>query len=356
VTFPNDRIRYRDPYGETVEAKVVWEADDEELPATAPLRAGRVRLDVLGEEFDARYLVPVQAGPGGLDAGFDQIDNEILVGLRVVRRHGEPAHPLEVPRLIGWYLNSAEPFVLTEPPRGERIGDWGRIGDDVQRMFQKSLLHAVQILGGVGVAHRNLNPDTVLWNTDTRTVQLTGFAHAAPFGAPRTVAAVSWQAPEQRAKGARGQVGETDDVWAISKLIFYAKTGKDISRAGLEADGQLNELLRDVGREPGKRPSPRELARRVPGKSGPPVPEFGGDPGFERGRAAFRRQRARKHPEPAPVSDRFDAPIAFAPAASDSEPPASVRSPVITRVWAAVVLTGLVAAAIALSLLVGGGG
>ncbi len=177
------------------------------------------------------------------------------------------------------------------------------------------LLRAVRLLNAAGIAHRAIGPDTVRWDGDD--VQITDFSHAAPIGAPRTVAGVPpWQAPEQRPQvpdgGKRGVIGPNDDVWAAGRLIFHVLTGEELGGRDQLADRpELAELLAGVFGAPDGRPSAQTLLHRLGEADAPPRP-LPADPAFARGREQFFAQRQRKHPHTAPVPE--PEPEAVAPA------------------------------------------
>lgn len=320
----NVRLRYRDVHGGDVEAKAV-EVRGSEPPLRPPLEAVRLQLELDDRTRTVRCVRPVDRGPGGRAAGYRLLDGEILAGLRLARLCDGAPYPSAVTRLIGYDADAAEPFALLEPLRGVEVAVYaGTLPTDQRRRFQVGLLRAVRLLNAAGIAHRAIGPDTVRWDGDE--VQLTDFSHAAPIGAPRTVAGTPpWQAPEQRPRVAdgweRGTVGPNDDVWAAGRLIFHVLTGEDLDGRDKLADRpELAELLAGVFGDPDRRPSAQALLHRL-GEADPPPRPLPPDPAFLRGREQFFAQRQRKHPHTAPAPEPAPEPRAPAPARPEAQAP-----------------------------------
>ncbi|WP_433227123.1 hypothetical protein [Actinomadura formosensis] len=320
------RLNYRDVHGTLVETKAV-ETGEAEPPLRPPLEAVRLRLEMPDRVVPVRRVHPVDRGPGGLAAGYRQLDGEILAGLRLARLCDGRPYPRCVSRLVGYDADAAEPFALLEPLRGAEAGSFaGTLPTEQRRRFQVGLLRAVRLLNTAGIAHRAIGPGTVRWDGDD--VQITDFSQAAPIGAPRTVAgALPWQAPEQRPETPpgwdRGVIGPNDDIWAAGLLIFYVLTGEELDdRARLAGRPELETLLAGVIDPPERRPGAQALLRRL-GEADPPPRPLAPDPAFARGRAEFFAQRHRKHPHTA----RDSAPAARTPSASASAPARPAESP-----------------------------
>ena len=274
--------------------QVAATVEGEAEPAPPYLTARRVRLT---DGSQARQL---RIGPVERATGYRRLDNEILAGLRLCRLVGEACYPPEVSRLIGYEADSAEPFALLEPYRGEPLAAAARrLLPDEQHRFQASLLRALCWLTAAGIAHRGIGPSSVRW--DGEHVRITDFSLATVIGAPREViGALPWAAPEQRADRAgqaRGDVSSRDDVWAAGRLIHYVLTGEELSHLGQVADVPgLEDLLAGVFGPPEGRPTAAEL---LTGRLRQPHPVPRGLTAalsLEDGRAQFYAIRARKHP------------------------------------------------------------
>ncbi|GAA4232688.1 hypothetical protein GCM10022254_33250 [Actinomadura meridiana] len=319
------KLSYRDVHGARVEAKAV-ELEAGEPYLAPPLEAGRLDLELPDRTVVVRRVRPIDRGPGGLAAGYRQLDAEILAGLRLARLCDGRPYPRTVSQLVGYDADAAEPFALLEPLRGVEVGTLaGTLPTDQRRRFQISLLRAVRLLGAAGVAHRGIGPGSVRW--DGADVQITDFSQAALIGSPRAVTgALPWQAPEQRPDTPpgwdRGDVGPTDDIWAAGRLIFHIVTGDDLDdTAKLAARPDLESLLAGVIDRPERRPDAQALLRRLGEADAPPRP-LPADPAFTRGRAEFFAQRHRKHPHTAPQAAPEARPD---PAAPPPPPPVERR-------------------------------
>ncbi|MEO5878369.1 MAG: hypothetical protein ABIS86_10110 [Streptosporangiaceae bacterium] len=295
-----DPINYRDPHGAPVSAKAEAQGEDD-APAVPPLAARRLRLELQGgSSMTVRELRPVAQGTGGIQAGYEQLDNEILVGLRLAGLCGTgSAYPRELPRLIGYEADSPEPYALLEPLRGSPVAESaGQLPFRDRRAFQVSLLNGMRWLGAAGIAHRGLSPHTVRW--DGKDVQITDFSQATLIGTPRTVVgAPPWSGPEQRQGKAVGEVTDRDDVYAVGRLIFYVLTGAEPNQRRLQELPDLAELLAGVTDDAHLRPSIGMLLERLE-EDNTPTRGLDVDPAFAQGRSEFGTQRARKHPGTVP--------------------------------------------------------
>ena len=229
--------------------------------------------------------------------GYERLDNEILAGLRLARAAAPTAYPPEVSRLYGYDPVSAEPFALLEPYRGEALAEVGQqLLPDDHHQFQISLLRGLCWLAAAGIAHRGIGPSTVRW--DGRQVQITDFSQATVIGAPRTViGAPPWAAPEQRDDHVGGEVSGKDDIWAAGRLIFYVRTGEQLTAKGQLTDWPaLVSLLDGVFGPPEDRPTAAEMLVGRLGEASPVPRGVDPDRKLEEGRRRFYAVRARKHP------------------------------------------------------------
>ncbi|BCJ55892.1 hypothetical protein Asp14428_73670 [Actinoplanes sp. NBRC 14428] len=260
------------------------------------------------------------------------VENEIRAGLRLLRS-AAGGHVPYMPRLVGYDLDAAEPFVLTEPPRGRSAGEFaGQLMLDQRHSFQVALFRVLAALAGAGVVHGGIDPAVVHW--DGRDIQLTGFYLAAVAGEPYRVGVASPWMPA-RASARREAADPRDDVWAAGLVVAHVVTGQPVQRLTADRlrDGSsLGSLLDGVfADKPAERPTPAQILRRLgdhqPGATRVP-PD---DPGLTEGRAAFDVERAKKH---------ADASLPDVPSAK--LPPGPDRRPVYTAMIV-VLLLGLAA-------------
>jgi serine/threonine protein kinase len=264
------------------------------IPAGAYLRGQELELPDGTQLREHRVASRVHRGEG-----YSRIDNEILAGRRLHELARGSGYPPELACLYGDYDDKvpvADPFTLFEPYRGEPLRTVvRRLFPAQQEAVQTGLLTALCWLASAGLAHRCLNPDTVLW--DGERVQLTAFSEATVFGASRTPISgrLDWVAREQRPGEAYGTVGPGDDVWAAGRLIFYVRTeGEELhNRAQLTQLG-LDQLLHGVFGEPEQRPAASELLERMGLRD--TVPRLPEDVRIREGRRRFLTVRGRKHP------------------------------------------------------------
>jgi hypothetical protein len=231
--------------------------------------------------------------------GYGRIDNEILAGRRLHELARGSGYPPELACLYGDYddkTTPADPFTLFEPYRGEPLRKVvGRLFPAQREAVQIGLLTGLCWLANAGLAHRSINPDTVLW--DGEQVQLTDFSEATVFGATRTPVSrrLDWVAREQRPGETYGTVGAGDDVWAAGRLIFYVRTeGEELLNRNQLTQLGLDQLLHKVFGEPEGRPAAGELLRRM-GRNDT-APRLKDDVRLQEGQRRFLAARDRKHP------------------------------------------------------------
>ena len=255
MTSPADRTEVlRDHSVADSSERMTAVTEGETEPAPPFLSARRIRLP------DGSWARRLLVEPGHRATGYQRLDNEILAGLRLGRLARDGCYPPELSRLISYEADSAEPYALLEPYRGEPLTAAARrLLPDEQHRFQVSLLGALCWLAAAGIAHRGIEPSSVRW--DGEHVQITDFSLASVIGASREVIGTPpWAAPEQRREQVSGQVSDRDDVWAAGRLIHYVLTGEELSHHRQVADVPgLDDLLAGVFGPPDSRPTAGEL-------------------------------------------------------------------------------------------------
>jgi hypothetical protein len=288
-----DKLQFRRVTGEPAEAEV--RTDDVEFPAGECLLARRVWLDDDTELRQHRVL------PGPLrGVGYDRLDNEIIAGRLLYEVAGWGGYPPEVTCLYGDEATSADPYALFEPYRGRQLSQVGtHLVTEEQEALEVSLLTGLCWLAAAGIAHRALSPDTVLWDSQRRRVQITDFSRSTVFGAPREAIAgsPSWVAREARPGSVSSVVSERDDIWAAGRLIFFVRSqGEELADREQLAQSGLSELLDGVFGPPEGRPTARELLVDRMRQPDPVPPGAGSRAGLQAGRRHFWEARQRKHP------------------------------------------------------------
>lgn len=289
--------------------EIAAEVDGAEFPVGGLLRARMVWLeDDTSGRHELRQHRPVD-GERRQD-GYARLDNEILAGRRLHKAAGWSEYPVEVACLYGDEANSAEPYTLFEPYRGEPVSAGASLFEDEVEAFVTGLLKGLCWLAGAGIAHRAISPETVCW--DGESVLITDFSRSAPFGVARTPISGlpwGWVPLESRPDAVFGLVGPTDDVWAAVRLIYFVRSRGDSldSFAKLAETGlaqMFNGLLEPVFGPPEGRPTASDLLEHGLGQSHilPSLPDSTKE--VIAGREAFLRARNRKHPG-APVPPGF---------------------------------------------------
>ncbi|MFG1668152.1 serine/threonine-protein kinase [Streptomyces sp. Y7] len=181
---------------------------------------------------------------------------------------------------------AAVPWVATAyaagPSLTSAVADSGALPAPSVRALGAGLAEALAAVHDLGLVHRDVKPSNVLLTLDGPLLIDFGIARAMDGTASLTSTGVSigspgYMSPEQiLGKGATGAA----DVFSLGAVLAYAATGGppfsgDSSAALLykvvheepeldALDGELRELVADcLAKEPGARPAPGEVARRL---------------------------------------------------------------------------------------------
>ncbi len=285
-------LTFTRPDGATDTLSVAFGVDE---IVDAPYRLRRVTDTVTGDEYLQKWIPELSLNSSVDVSSYDILDNEIQIGLHLIRSLRGHDYPRELSRLVGYEADGDEPFVLLAE-RGqpaERIRPGLRL--DNQERFQISLMRALNLLWAIGVVHRAITPNTVRW--DDPYVQITDFRHAALVGEPRGQAPNSmWAAPESRRGG--GLVDHREDIWSAGLVVYQVVAGPrspghaeppDLAKA----PGGIDETLRGIFDEAvGQRPGPQEILRRLNAVREVVPPDLVsasqlGDPAFTEGEERF---------------------------------------------------------------------
>jgi len=286
--------------------------DDAEFPAGEFLMARKVWLKDGPELWQHRPTSGSQRRDG-----YERLDNEILAGRRLYEVADWGRYPPEVACLYGDEATSAEPYALFEPYQGRPLSEVGTyILDEEFDEFQASLLAGLCWLAAAGIAHRGINPDTVLWDSQQHRVQITDFSKCTVFGVPRTpvTGSSAWIPKEQRPGTVYGSVGPRDDMWAAGQLIFFVQNqGEDlVDRRQITASGLdtfYNGMFDQVLGPPERRPTASELLEHGLRRRNRLPDAAAGSARLKTGRARFLEARQRRHPdamEPPRLNDDID--------------------------------------------------
>jgi hypothetical protein len=265
---------------------------------TTGLRTGNP-VPVTGGLLPARYVtrsdgatlvqkwVPEELGRLRPDA-YDRLDAEIRACAVLGQRYGGPRYPGELPLLVGYNVDVAEPFVLLEPYVGDPVPE-RRMEWDVLREFAAGLLRALEHTAEAGVVHGAIGPKTVRWNGTS--VQLVDFERAQALEERRRPGGSSPErSPEQI--GGLGTVDPRDDVWAAGLLIWQLSLGPNTD--GVQAPAKVQTLLDRVFAPMAvDRPTASEVLMRV-GRNRFDSMGVSPDDLLAPGRSAFDEALARK--------------------------------------------------------------
>ncbi|WP_244187793.1 hypothetical protein [Streptomyces regalis] len=189
------------------------------------------------------------------------LDTEAGIAFRLNQLLGDTEYTALFPRLIGYELDTAEPFLLYHPPRGTDVAQIHVMGAADQEIFTRDLMLALCLLEGQGLVPRGISPATVRW--DGAKAQLWGLESVTRIGLPRRPwGPTPFCPPEQR--GREGVVDPRDAVWSAAQLLYRLATGRlgpaDGPPADLGEHRKLDRTLRDAfAPRAADRPTPAQV-------------------------------------------------------------------------------------------------
>lgn len=304
-----ERLEYRRPDGVDMTFDVFQRQPDLTsgyLPEG--VRAEIIQVLVDGALIDLHQLTVLEGADvdqGLASRAYEQLDAEVLAGVRLARRgHGMDGRGA-LSRMVGRERPGNLPFVLLSARRGVPVAQIiGNLLPSEEKPFSEALLGAYRWIVAAGLAHRSLSSQTVRWDSASRTIQLDHFFSSRLIGTPRPY-------PSERSSNVllADWVSDRDDGRAVAELLVLVLTGQPAPHSEPLGDPDLAELLEgSLNPEPRLRPSSGELLMRlgVPDPVGQPPDDL-----LATGVADFERQRLRKHPEA--VASSKTGPVGSAP-------------------------------------------
>jgi hypothetical protein len=192
------------------------------------------------------------------------LDNEIRALTRLHARY--PRALPELPALVGYDFDSADPFVLLEPYRGRSVdGGLHTLLIDERRRFMIGLFRALAQLAAVDLVHGSVGPASLCW--DGETTQLVNLEHAVSTGEPSR--------SSLSRNGSLAHPGH--DVRAAGRVVHELFTGKRVGLGDVpdltKGPEVLATLLRDVfAPDPERRPTAVEVLERLNDREPLPAP------------------------------------------------------------------------------------
>ncbi|GAB2572157.1 hypothetical protein GCM10027168_01100 [Streptomyces capparidis] len=189
------------------------------------------------------------------------LETEAGTALQLRRALDESEYAALFPRIIGYELDAAEPFLLYAAPRGIAAGRTHVMSATDQRILARDLMLALCLLDRLGLVPRGVSPATVLW--DGASVQLWGLEGVTRTGWPRRPWGRSpYCSPEQR-RG-EGLADSRDAVWSAAQVLYQLVTGRlgppDRAPADLGEHRVLARTLRGAfALRAADRPTPAQL-------------------------------------------------------------------------------------------------
>ncbi|MFE0652724.1 hypothetical protein ACFVZH_29535 [Streptomyces sp. NPDC059534] len=268
--------------------------EDHRPPGRPGVLARRATLGAGWSVLQYRLTASAQDDP----RAYGLLEREVAAAIAVERRYGQQRFGAVFPRIVGFDLTAAEPFVLYRPPAGRPLSEWaGRLGAEDQERITGQLAMAVRLLAGMDLVHRALAPDTVRW--DGSRVRLSEPYAALRAGEAREpFGAAPWASPEQRAGS--GAADPRDDLWSVAQIAYYLLAGRPDRGDGPPPDLAEYRRLAALGQSglfsphAAERPHAAALMRllHVPD---PLATGVGAADPLARWRAEYDRQIARKN-------------------------------------------------------------
>ncbi|WP_328510719.1 hypothetical protein OG981_39775 [Streptomyces mirabilis] len=188
-----------------------------------PLLPQLIRNGLLDDEGQQCVQVRLNAADAANPAARALLDAEAGTALHLHRALDDTEYTALFPRIVGYELDAAEPFLLYAAPRGAALARTHVMSATDQRVLTRDLMLALCLLDSQELVLRGISPATVLW--DGASVQLWGLEGAARTGRPRTRwGRAPYCSPEQR-RG-EGLVDPRDAVWSAAQVLYQLVTGR----------------------------------------------------------------------------------------------------------------------------------
>ncbi|MFJ9848963.1 hypothetical protein [Streptomyces sp. NPDC101150] len=210
-----------------------------------PLLPQRIRNGMLDDERQQCVQVRLTTADAANPAARALLDAEASTALQLHRVLDDTEYAALFPRIIGYELDTAEPFLLYAAPRGTAAVRTHVLSATDQPVFARDLMLALCLLDGQGLVLRGISPATVLW--DGTSVQLWGLEGVARAGRPRSAWGRAPYCPPEQRRG-EGLVDSRDMVWSAAQVLYQLATGRagpnDRAPADLAGHRVLAETLR----------------------------------------------------------------------------------------------------------------
>ncbi|MFI6099868.1 hypothetical protein ACIA8G_30290 [Lentzea sp. NPDC051213] len=211
--------------------------------------SGHVQTD------DGRTLVRKSLPTTPADQALAEVllDNEIRALTRLHARYPEPVP--ELPRIVGYDFDSADPFLLLEPPAGKCVdGGLRTLLIDERRRFMIGLFRALAQLDAVDLVHGSVGLSSLCW--DGATTQLVDLEHAVHTGETQRLSR----------NGTAAHPGH--DVRAAGRVVYELFTGKHVELGDTPDLASQPEVLASLLRgvfepDPRHRPTAAQVLQRL---------------------------------------------------------------------------------------------
>lgn len=253
------KLGFSTPSGRRRTARVRFGPESRRDPNLPPL----IRKALLEDRGREQRCVQVRlsATDASTPAARALLDAEAGTALRLHHLVEGTEYASLFPRLVGYELDTDEPFLLYDPPRGASAARTHVMAATDQRVLTRDLMLALCLLDGQGLVPRGISPATVLW--DGVSLQLWGLEGVTRADRPRSAwGRAPYASPEQR-RG-EGLVDARDGVWSAAQVLYRLVTGQhghpDRAPADLGEHRVLAETLRDAfAPKASGRPTPAQL-------------------------------------------------------------------------------------------------
>ncbi|MFF6978914.1 hypothetical protein ACFZAV_14470 [Streptomyces sp. NPDC008343] len=237
-----------------------------------PVRVGRevrrdrplpqlIRKARLDDEGQQCVQVRLSAKDAANPAARALLDTEAGTALHLQHLLGDTEFAALFPRIVGYELDAAEPFLLYDPPRGTPVARIHVMSATDQDVLTRDLMLALCLLEGQGLVPRDISPNSVRW--DGAKAQLWGLESVTRSGRPRRPWGRTPFCPPEQRRG-EGLADSRDAVWSAAQVLYQLVTGRpgpaDRTPPDLAEHRRLDRTLRDAfAPRAADRPTPAEV-------------------------------------------------------------------------------------------------